>query len=263
MPGSCGRPVGERTASEMMTQHDGAPDSVRAPSLISADVRPLPSAPAVEHCSGGAAILLSARALSALLTLVLLFVLHRKYELPYVALFFFSLPLVVQQFVVVSADTLLNIGALAAVALFLELRQRRSWILMAALWTIAIAITASKFIVAGVLLLPLMLVPYRRIPKPALAAAAAILFLVPASYVLGTLVLGAVREVGRSLNALPEVERQLELARRRQIPRVSGRLAGRGRRSASADGRSARLAGYASQPAASSLIRASAWVALF
>lgn len=151
------------------------------------------------------------RIVPALLTVVLLYVLNRKYELPYTAWFFFSLPLVVQQFVVVSADTLLNVGAIAAVLLFLALRERPNWLLTALLWVLCLAITYSKFIVAGVVLLPLLLVPYRRLPRPKLLLVFAVLVSLPAAYVLSGVVLSSVRDVGRALNRLPDVEQQLAL----------------------------------------------------
>jgi len=153
------------------------------------------------------------RIVPAILTVILLYVLNRKYELPYTAWFFFSLPLVVQQFVVVSADTLLNVGAIAAVLLFLTLRERSSRLLTAVLWALCLGITYAKFIAAGVLLLPLLLVPYRRLPRPKMLLVFAVLTSLPVVYLLGGVVLSAVRDVGRALNRLPDVEQQIALIR--------------------------------------------------
>ena len=152
-----------------------------------------------------------ARVIPAVLLLALLYRLNRRYELPYTAWLFFSLPLVVQQFVVISADTLLNLGAVIAVVLFLRLRDRFSMPLLVALWAVGLAMTYSKFITGGVLLLPLLFVPFRRIPKPRLVIGVGALLLAPAVYVVGLVVLDAVRDVGTALGRSAEVEQQIGL----------------------------------------------------
>ena len=89
---------------------------------------------------------------------------QKRYHLPYTALIFLSLPLVMQQFFVISPDVFQNIGTLVAVLMFIELYRRFQWRLYAALWALCLAITYSKVILAGVLLLPLTLLPWRGIP---------------------------------------------------------------------------------------------------
>jgi hypothetical protein len=125
--------------------------------------------------------------------------------------FFFSLPLVVQQSVVISADTLLNLGAVIATWLFLKSREEHNWGRNAALWVLCIAMIYSKFIVAGVLLLPILLIPYSRIPKLKMLIGVGLVLVVPAVYVLGSVVLAAVRDVGHALNRLAEVNQQVAL----------------------------------------------------
>jgi hypothetical protein len=152
-----------------------------------------------------------ARLIPAGLIVALLYGLNRRYELPYTAWIFFSLPLVVQQFVVISADTLLNIGAVAAVWLFLRLRERPSLLLTLALWGLCLTITFSKFLAAPVLIFPLWLVPYRKLPRPKLLLLFAVAVIIPLVYVCGTLILSHIKDVGRVQNRLPIVEQQMAL----------------------------------------------------
>lgn len=144
---------------------------------------------------------------------VLLLLLNRHLELPYAALFFFSLPLVLQQFTVISADTLLNVGTAAAAVIYLRLLDRPSLPWLAALWTLTLLIVASKFTVGAVLLLPLTVTPLgalRRHRKLAvvvgLIAIAVTVFAVP-RFVHG--VLQAVRDTGAARQRLAEVEAQI------------------------------------------------------
>ncbi len=104
--------------------------------------------------------------------------LNSRYSIPYTALFFVSLPLVVQQFTVVSPDTLQNVATVIAVILFLELRNKfRSWLYFLMLG-LCLTVTYSKIILAGVLLLPLYHFPTEWIPKKRWILAA-LLFLFP------------------------------------------------------------------------------------
>ena len=154
-----------------------------------------------------------ARIVPAALMVALLYGLNRKYELPYTAWFFFSLPLVVQQFAIVTADTLLNAGAIIAVWLFLKSREQPSVRFAVPLVVLGVIVTYSKFIVAGVLLLPLLLVPYRRIPRRALIAGLglALVLMIPAVYVFKELVLASLRTVGQLTSRAGEVDQQIRL----------------------------------------------------
>jgi len=105
------------------------------------------------------------RVVPAVVLLLLLFWTNRRYRVPYTALVFFSLPIVLQQCCTVSADNFLNLGTFAAVLLFLHLRRSPSVRLTIVLWLLCLFLAYSKFVVAGVLVLPLLLVPFARIPR--------------------------------------------------------------------------------------------------
>ena len=126
------------------------------------------------------------RAIPMVILLLLLLWANRRFLVPYTALIFFSLPIFLQQCCVVSTDNLLNLGTLAATLLFLHLWRKPNLPLTVLLWLLCLLMTLSKYIVGGVLLFPLLLLPFRRIPRkklvvPAglLAAAGIMLFLIP------------------------------------------------------------------------------------
>src|SRR5215203_5930918 len=68
--------------------------------------------PHVETTEEALVFLYACRLFPAVLLIVILLAADRAFDLPFMALFFFSLPLVMQQAVIVSADTFLNLGAL-------------------------------------------------------------------------------------------------------------------------------------------------------
>jgi hypothetical protein len=105
------------------------------------------------------------RAVPAVLLFVLLFLANRANLLNYSALVFFSSPLVLQQFVAVSADTLPNLGTVLAVLLFAAHQRKPGLALQLALWVVCLAVAAAKPpVYAGLLLLPAQLLPFRKIP---------------------------------------------------------------------------------------------------
>jgi uncharacterized membrane protein (DUF485 family) len=144
---------------------------------------------------------------------VMLLLLNRHLELPYAALFFFSLPLVLQQFTVVSPDTFLNLGTAAAAAIYIRLLDRPSLTWLAALWTLALLLVASKFTVAAVLLLPLSVTPLGALRAHRKSAIIGALLLVAIGIIalphLVGGVLQAVRDTGVVRQRLPEVEAQI------------------------------------------------------
>ena len=110
----------------------------------------------------------------------------RRCHVPYTALMFFSLPIFLQQCCAISTDNLLIPGTVAATLLFLHLWRKPNLPLTVLLWVLCVLMALSKYIVGGVLLFPLMLLPYRRIPRknivvPAAAVVVAglMVFLIP------------------------------------------------------------------------------------
>ena len=171
--------------------------------------------PVVDTTQGALQLFYLCRLVPAVLIVGLLYALNRRYELPYTAWFFFSLPLVAQQSVVISADILLNTGSVLAVLWFLKLRKDYRWALMLALCGLCLWITASKFIAVSVLLLPLLLIPYRRLPrvKTLMVLALMLIMSVPVVYSLGGVVLAAIREWGSVANRTAEIEQQIAFVR--------------------------------------------------
>jgi len=104
------------------------------------------------------------RILPLIVLTALLYYMNKKFELPYTAIVFFTLPLVMQQSVIVTADTLLNLGTIAAISLFIHVYRTRSTAAYASLWVLCLAIAYAKIVTAGVLLLPLVLLPFEKIP---------------------------------------------------------------------------------------------------
>lgn len=119
------------------------------------------------------------RMVSAGLLVLLLVIATRRHDVPFTALFFFSLPLVLQQCAVVSADVFLNLGALVSVLLFVAIRQRPTPAGIAALGVLTMLIVGVKFIYAPLLALPMLLIQPRRRVLTA-AAVLAILAAYPA-----------------------------------------------------------------------------------
>jgi hypothetical protein len=105
------------------------------------------------------------RALPALVFVALLYAANRASLLSWTAILFFSSPLVQQQFTVVTADTIPNLGTLAVLLLFAACRKQPRLGLHVALWVVTLFVVLAKPpICAGLLLLPAALVPYQKIP---------------------------------------------------------------------------------------------------
>lgn len=104
---------------------------------------------------------------------------RRRFDLPFVAIAFFALPAVVQQFVIVSVDTVLHVGTIAAVLLFLRCIDRRSIRWATALLMLVTALTLVKFTFAGLLLLPIALLIRRGLRvRPTVMVASAVIAVV-------------------------------------------------------------------------------------
>jgi hypothetical protein len=110
------------------------------------------------------------RALPLAVLLLLLWVAIHSFEVPFLALMFCSLPLALQQFMVVSTDTALNLGTAGAALLFLRLRREWAWQPCLLLAALCLYMSACKPVVAGLLLLPLWHFPWRKLPRPRLTA---------------------------------------------------------------------------------------------
>ncbi len=124
------------------------------------------------------------RLLAAGLLLALLWIAHRMDVLPYSALVFFSLPLVLEQSVIISTDVLAIQGTLLAVLLFLRLWRQPSVPGTILLWILCAMVTLSKPPgLAGVFLMPVLLIPFRRIPYKRFTLPIAGLVLLAAAYV--------------------------------------------------------------------------------
>jgi hypothetical protein len=118
--------------------------------------------PAVGNVQEALVFFYLCRLTTGILLLGLLELFRRRFDLPYVAIAFFALPLVGQQFVVVSVDTMLNLGTIVAVMLFLQAIKRPSVRTEIALAAIATAVSLVKFTFGGLLLLPIALLVRRR-----------------------------------------------------------------------------------------------------
>jgi hypothetical protein len=179
------------------------------------------------------------RLASAGLLLGLLWALNRRFQLPFTAVFFFSLPLVVQQSASVSSDVLLTCGTLAILWLFLTahpgpegpgLRASRpdpgteypapgteypdpgtfrSRVRLAVTWLLALAIVAMKVMLAGVLLLPLALTLRDRIRRPGRWVMAGAALGLVAAYPAFQAVLYQVRAYGNVQGLGPIIDQQV------------------------------------------------------
>lgn len=146
------------------------------------------------------------RLLGALTCAALLGWAVRRQQLSAVALAFFSLPLVLQQAVIVSADNLLNTGALAAALLYLHLEERASLRGLIALWLLVLAIVGVKFVYAPLLLLPMAAMPLSLRRRTAIAAGiVGLLAAYPAVLVIGHQVRNMAVVMGRPSEAAAQV----------------------------------------------------------
>jgi hypothetical protein len=84
---------------------------------------------------------------------------------------------------------------------------------MAALCVLTAWIAASKFIAGAICALPLLMIPYRRLPRAMVLGAVAAVLAVPVAYVLFRVVLGAIVDLGVTLHRTSEVDQQLALLR--------------------------------------------------
>jgi hypothetical protein len=131
----------------------------------------------------------------------------RRYELLFTTLVFFSLPLVVEQHVVISTDILLNLGALVMALLFLRHRRDGSTWAAAGLWLLALTILSVKFVYAPLLLLPVLTVP-RGAMRRGLVAGGAVLGLA-ATYPALLVIRHQVRAYAAAVNRLPLADQQI------------------------------------------------------
>jgi hypothetical protein len=134
--------------------------------------------------------------------MALLLYAHRKFELPCTAICFFTLPLVLQQSTIVTADTLLNLGAIVAVLLFIYVRRTKSNLAYASLWVLCLLLAYGKIICAGILFLPLALLPFEKIPLKKIVIPLALLFVAILGYVAVLKVIAGMRQtplIGRTL----------------------------------------------------------------
>jgi Predicted membrane protein (DUF2142) len=122
--------------------------------------------PKVEGVSEALVFYYLCRLLPLALLFALLFAANCRHRLPYVALVFFSSPLVLQQFTVVSSDTVPNLAALLAALLFLGLQERPNPARVGLLTVVCLAaVLAKPPALAGLLLLPLLCVPGDWVPR--------------------------------------------------------------------------------------------------
>jgi hypothetical protein len=136
------------------------------------------------------------RLLPLALLLGLLWLLNRHDDLPYLAWFFFSLPLVLQQSSVISTDTVTNLGTLAAAAVFVHLRRRPGPKMMALLVGLCLVVAGTKPVAAAVVLLPLSLVPWRSIPARRIVAGGLTLVAAGLLLVMGKTAIDMIHESG-------------------------------------------------------------------
>jgi hypothetical protein len=147
------------------------------------------------------------RAVPALLLIGLLLLAQRRHDLPFTTIMFFSLPLVLQQSAVVTADILLNLGALGCALLYLRHREHPRRGIAVALWLLTLSIVGVKFIYAPLLLLPALTIPAGR-PRRIAAAAAAGLALALA-YPAIRMILAEVRAIAVVLDRSALADQQI------------------------------------------------------
>lgn len=163
--------------------------------------------PRIEAVGEAVLLFYLCRAVPALLLIGLLLVAQRRYDLPFTTIMFFSLPLVLQQSAVVSADVLLNLGALGCALLYLQYHDVPRRATAVALWLLTLSILGVKFIYAPLLLLPALTIPAGR-PRRIAAAAAATLA-VALGYPAIRMVLAEVRAIAVVIDPSTLVEQQI------------------------------------------------------
>jgi hypothetical protein len=109
---------------------------------------------------------------------LLLYLANRRRQLPFLALAFFALPYVIQQYTVISTDTAAILGTLAAVLVYLSLVDRPGgWRLALLILLCLVVLLAKPPFLAGIFSLPLLRVPYRRVASKKVLVVAGILLL--------------------------------------------------------------------------------------
>ncbi|HYF52561.1 MAG TPA: DUF2142 domain-containing protein [Planctomycetota bacterium] len=117
-----------------------------------------------------------------------------RLDVPFCVLFFLSLPLVQQQCIVVSSDTLVNFSTIAAVVLTVLLWKNFSWPLWVMLTALCLVATYAKVNVGALLLFPLLFLPWRRLPMKPLSIPALL-------FGVGVILYAAARLVESKLSA--------------------------------------------------------------
>jgi hypothetical protein len=128
--------------------------------------------PRVETTAGALVFYYLCRAVPAAALLGLWWYANRAGVLGYTGLVLFSAPVVLQQATVVTPDTVPLLGAVLAGVLFAARWRRPDGRLTAGLWAACLLAAAAKPPFAGLLLLPLVFLPWRKL-SPRLAAALA------------------------------------------------------------------------------------------
>jgi hypothetical protein len=106
------------------------------------------------------------RTLPAIVLFVILWLANQRGLVPYTALVFLSFPLVMEQLTVVSSDTVVNLGTLLAALLFQSAWRRPSWQKTWVLWfLIAAVVLAKPPIYVGLCALPILVTPWRSMPR--------------------------------------------------------------------------------------------------
>lgn len=116
----------------------------------------------------------------------LLWLTNRAGLLGYTALAFLASPLLLQQSVIITSDTLPNLGAVAACLLWAARMRRPDGRLTAALVAVCLLATAAKPpVYAGLLLLPMFFLPWRKVPHLKLLLALAATATLPVLWAMG------------------------------------------------------------------------------
>jgi hypothetical protein len=121
--------------------------------------------PHVETTSEALLFYYLCRALPLAVLVGLLALANRAGLMGYTALTFLASPLLLQQTVIITSDTLPNLGTVAACVLWAARLRRPDGRLTTALVAVCLATVAAKPpVYAGLLLLPLFFLPWRRVP---------------------------------------------------------------------------------------------------
>jgi hypothetical protein len=134
--------------------------------------------PAVQSLPEALTFYYACRCLPLFLLCWLLSWLQHRVARSWILTIFVSMPLVLQQCVIVSTDTVPNLGTLAALALFARMRQQPSrWLWLALTIVVLAVILAKPPIYALLLVLPAWFLPWRKIATlPGFLAMLAILY---------------------------------------------------------------------------------------